>query len=559
MSEDVTSFGMLLVEEGIIDATQLDEVLAEVEETGKALSRVLIEMEILTEDDLLAILADQAGYEFVDLLEYGIDPVAASLVPDNIARRYSLIPIGFDEERLIVAMSDPQNVIARDDVARVTKRELEVVVATQAAVMDALDKMARMETDVEALTGEIAAGDDDSDALEGLTEVVEDAPIVKLANTLIAQAVQDRASDIHIEPQAKDLRIRYRIDGVLHEHMRSPKSVQNSLVSRLKIMSDMDIAERRIPQDGRISMSISGREIDLRAACVPTVWGEKFVMRILDKQAGIVPLEQLGLLEDNAKKLANAYNKPYGAILATGPTGSGKTTTLYSILNVINDDAKNVMTVEDPVEFRLSGLSQIQVNTRAGLTFASALRSLVRCDPDIMMVGEIRDKETATIAIESALTGHLVLSTLHTNDAPSAATRLFEMGVEAFLVGSALDCVLAQRLARRLCEKCKEPYQPTEEALVECGWPLDEEEELPVIYKPAGCKSCSNTGYRGRVALHEIMILSEEIERMVVEHRTSEEMKKIAVMEGMKTLRLDGLAKVRLGITAIDEIMRVVV
>lgn len=557
MSEDVTSFGMLLVEEGIIDATQLDEVLAEVEETGKALSRVLIEMEILTEDDLLAILADQAGYEFVDLLEYGIDPVASSLVPDNIARRYSLIPIGFDEDRLIVAMSDPQNVIARDDVARVTKRELEVVVATQAAVLDALDKMARMETDVEALTGEIA-GDED-EALDGLTEVVEDAPIVKLANTLIAQAVQDRASDIHIEPQAKDLRIRYRIDGVLHEHMRSPKSVQNSLVSRLKIMSDMDIAERRVPQDGRISMSISGREIDLRAACVPTVWGEKFVMRILDKQAGIVPLEQLGLLEENAKKLENAYRKPYGAILATGPTGSGKTTTLYSILNVINDDAKNVMTVEDPVEFRLPGLSQIQVNPRAGLTFAAALRSLVRCDPDIMMVGEIRDKETATIAIESALTGHLVLSTLHTNDAPSAATRLFEMGVEAFLVGSALDCVLAQRLARRLCEKCKEPYQPTEEALVECGWPLDEEEELPVIHKAVGCKSCSNTGYRGRVALHEIMILSEEIERMVVEKRTSEEMKKIAVMEGMKSLRLDGLAKVRLGITAIDEIMRVVV
>lgn len=546
---------MLLVEEGIIDASQLDEVLAEVEETGKALSRVLIEMEILTEDDLLAILADQAGYEFVDLLEYGIDPVAASLVPDNIARRYSLIPIGFDEDRLIVAMSDPQNVIARDDVARVTKRELEVVVATQAAVVDALDKMARMETDVEALTGEIAG--EEEEALDGLTEVVEDAPIVKLANTLIAQAVQDRASDIHIEPQAKDLRIRYRIDGVLHEHMRSPKSVQNSLVSRLKIMSDMDIAERRLPQDGRISMSISGREIDLRAACVPTVWGEKFVMRILDKQAGIVPLEQLGLLEENAKKLENAYRKPYGAILATGPTGSGKTTTLYSILNVINDDSKNVMTVEDPVEFRLPGLSQVQVNPRAGLTFASALRSLVRCDPDILMVGEVRDKETATIAIESALTGHLVLTTLHTNDAPSAATRLFEMGVEAFLVGSALDCVLAQRLARRLCEKCREPYQPTEEALVECGWPLDEEEELPVIYKAIGCKGCANTGYRGRVALHEIMTLSEEIERMIVERRTSEEMKKVAVMEGMKTLRLDGLAKVRLGITAIDEVMRV--
>lgn len=557
MSDDVTSFGMLLVEEGIIDATQLDEVLAEVEETGKALSRVLIEMEILTEDDLLAILADQAGYEFVDLAEYSIDALAAALVPDNIARRYSLIPIGFDEERLIVAMSDPQNVIARDDVARVTKRDLEVVVATQAAVIDALDQMARMETDVEALTGEIA-GDDD-EALDGLTEVVEDAPIVKLANTLIAQAVQDRASDIHIEPQAKDLRIRYRIDGVLHEHMRSPKSVQNSLVSRLKIMSDMDIAERRVPQDGRISMSISGREIDLRAACVPTVWGEKFVMRILDKQAGIVPLEQLGLLEENAQRLRDSYTKPYGAILATGPTGSGKTTTLYSILNVINDEAKNVMTVEDPVEFRLPGLSQIQVNPRAGLTFAAALRSLVRCDPDIMMVGEIRDMETATIAIESALTGHLVLSTLHTNDAPSAATRLFEMGVETFLVGSALDCVLAQRLARRLCEKCKEPYQPTEEALVECSWPLDEEEDLPVLHRAVGCKSCSNTGYRGRVAIHEIMLMSEEIERMIVERRTSEELKKVAVMEGMKTLRLDGLAKVRIGITSMDEIMRVVV
>lgn len=557
MADDVTSFGMLLVEEGIIDAQQLDEVLAEQEETGKALSRILIEKGFLTEDDLLAILADQAGYEFVDLTEYAIDPTASGLVPDQIARRYLLIPIGFDEDRLVVAMSDPQNVIARDDVGRVTGRELDVVVAAQAAIIDALDRVARMETDVEALTGEIR-GDEDEE-LAGLTEVVEDAPVVRLANMLIAQAVTDRASDIHIEPQAKNVRIRYRIDGVLHEHMVSPKSVQNSLISRLKIMSEMDISERRIPQDGRITMSVSGREIDLRAACVPTVWGEKFVMRILDKQAGIVPLEQLGLLEENAIRLAETYTKPYGALLATGPTGSGKTTTLYSILNVISDISKNVMTVEDPVEFRMAGISQIQVNPRAGLTFATALRSLVRCDPDIMMIGEIRDKETATIATESALTGHMVLSTLHTNDAPSAATRLGEMGVEPFLVSSALDAVLAQRLARRVCEKCQEPFEPTEEALVEIGWPLEEETELPQLVKAVGCGHCSKTGYRGRIAIHEVMTVSEEIERMIVERRTSEEMKKVAEMEGMKSLRIDGLAKVRLGLTTIDEIMRVVV
>ncbi len=553
--EDVTSFGMLLVEEGIIDENQLDEVLAEYDETGKPIGRILIEKGILTEEDLLAVLADQAGFEFVDLTEHPIDPSAAALIPDSICRRYGLIGIGFSGDKLQVAMSDPQNVIAKDDVKSVTGRDIEVVVAAPGAILEALDKLSRLDTDIEALAGE----QEEEQDLAKLKEISEDAPAVRFVNMLISQAVQDRASDIHVEPQNKEVVIRYRIDGVLKEHMRSGKSIHPALISRLKIMAEMNIAEHRIPQDGRISMKIMGREIDMRASCIPTVWGEKFVMRILDKQAGIVALDKLGLLEENAEKLKSAYTKPYGAIFCSGPTGSGKTTTLYSILKVIATPDKNTVTVEDPVEYKIPGLNQVQVNPKAGLTFASALRGIVRADPDIIMVGEIRDLETAHIAIESALTGHLVLSSIHTNTAPSTPARLVEMGVEPYLVGSALDCVVSQRLARRLCERCREPYQPTEETLVNVGWPLEEETELPVLYKAVGCGHCSKTGYRGRIALHEIMMVTEEIERMIVERRTSEEIKKVAVMEGMKELRLDGLAKVRLGITTLDEVMRVVI
>ena len=553
--EDVTSFGMLLVEEGIIDESQLDEVLAEYEETGKPIGRILIEKGFLTEEDLLAVLADQAGFEFVDLSEHPVDPSAAALIPDSICRRYGLIAIGFNGDKLVVAMSDPQNVIARDDVKSISGRDIEIVVAAPGAILEALDRISRLDTDIEAFAGEQEVEED----LSKLKEISEDAPAVRFVNMVISQAVQDRASDIHVEPQNRDVVIRYRIDGVLKEHMRSGKSIHPAIISRLKIMADMDIAEHRIPQDGRISMKIMGREIDMRCSCVPTVWGEKFVMRILDKQAGIVSLDKLGLLEENARKLQAAYTKPYGAIFCSGPTGSGKTTTLYSILKVIASPDKNTVTVEDPVEYKIPGLNQVQVNAKAGLTFANALRGIVRADPDIIMVGEIRDLETAHIAVESALTGHLVLSSIHTNDAPSTPARLVEMGVEPYLVGSALDCVVSQRLARRLCERCKEPYQPTEEMLVNIGWPLEEERELPVLYKAVGCGHCSKTGYRGRIALHEIMLVTEEIERMVVERRTSEEIKKVAVMEGMKPLRLDGLAKVRMGITTLDEVMRVVV
>jgi type IV pilus assembly protein PilB len=389
-------------------------------------------------------------------------------------------------------------------------------------------------------------------------EVTEDAPIVKLVNLLITQAVQDRASDIHIEPGEHDLRVRYRIDGVLHEVMRPPRNIQSGIVSRLKIMADINIAERRVPQDGRISATIGTRNIDLRVATLPTVFGEKVVMRILDKSTALLRLDDLGFLPANRDRFEQSYRKPYGTILVTGPTGSGKSTTLYATLNIVNDESKNVITVEDPVEYRLAGINQVQVNIKAGLTFAAALRSILRSDPDVVLVGEIRDRETATIAVEAALTGHLVLSTLHTNDAASTPTRLVEMGVEPFLVASALDCIVAQRLARRLCPKCRQGYQPSAAELAAAGWGEEDLADLPEIFRPVGCQACGKTGYHGRFALHEVLVVSEEIERLIVERGHSEDIKKVAIAQGMLTLRQAGLTQVLAGLTSVEEILRVV-
>jgi len=375
---------------------------------------------------------------------------------------------------------------------------------------------------------------------------------------LIMQGIQDRASDIHLEPAERELKVRYRIDGVLHEVMKSPKSIQSAVISRLKIMADMDIAERRIPQDGRLSVQVHGKKIDLRVATLPTVWGEKVVMRVLDNSTATLDLADLGFRQGNYDRWSESFIKPYGMLLVTGPTGSGKSTTLYSTLNILNRPDVNIITVEDPVEYRLAGVNQVQVNTKAGLTFASALRSILRSDPDIVLIGEIRDHETAQIAIEAALTGHLVLSTLHTNDAPSAVTRLTEMGIEPFLVGSAMECVLAQRLARRLCSKCKEPYTPTADALREARFPWSDGDPLPTLYQAKGCSQCSNTGYRGRLALHEVMAVSEGVERLAVERASSTSIAELAAGEGMESLRLDGLAKVLDGTTSLAEIFRVV-
>ena len=397
---------------------------------------------------------------------------------------------------------------------------------------------------------------DDSD-LESLSDVTSDAPIVKLVNYIIQKAVAEGASDIHIEPQEKDLRVRFRVDGVLHEVMTSPKTVQASIISRFKIMADMDIAESRKPQDGHSAVTIGGHAMDFRVSTLPTVYGERVVLRILRKDSILLQLSDLGFLPSSLERFEASFKKPYGAILVTGPTGSGKSTSLYAAVNVLNDPSKHIITAEDPVEYRLPGVNQCQTNTRAGLTFARALRSFLRCSPDVILVGEIRDQETANIAIESALTGHLVLSTLHTNDAPGAVTRLIEMGVEPFLVSSAVDCILAQRLARRLCKDCKVEYRPKKQVLIDVGYPEDNLPEM--VYKAVGCKKCGQTGYKGRMGVHEVLMMSEEIGRLTVEEATSEEIAKVAIAEGMLTLREDGLEKVRTGDTSIEEIVRVIV
>ncbi|HSH23216.1 MAG TPA: ATPase, T2SS/T4P/T4SS family [Acidimicrobiales bacterium] len=558
MSEG-NQLGALLVQAKLLSQEQLDAALAEQAQTQRSLGRILIDSRLVTEGDLVAMLARQIGLEYVDLAEVSVDPTAAGLISASLARRYQALPIGWDDQRLVLAMADPSNVFAVDDIRTVTKREIKVVVGTRAGILEAIDKFNRMDGEAESISAQAASEQQAEDDLSNVREVVEDAPIVKLVNMLITQAVADRASDIHIEPGERDLRVRYRIDGVLHEVMRPPKSIQSGIISRLKIMADLNIAERRVPQDGRVNVNLGGRAVDLRVATLPTVYGEKIVMRILDKSTALLKLGDLGFLPSSMERFAQSYRKPYGTILVTGPTGSGKSTTLYATLNILNEDSKNIITVEDPVEYRLAGINQVQTNNKAGLTFAAALRSILRSDPDIVLVGEIRDRETATIAIEAALTGHLVLSTLHTNDAATTPTRLIEMGVEPYLVASALDCIVAQRLARRLCERCREPYRTSLGDLQQAGWEVEsDDDQTPELFRPVGCQHCGRTGYRGRFAIHEVLTVTEDIERLIVDREHSEDIKKMAVAQGMVTLRQAGLTHVRQGTTSIEEILRVV-
>ena len=553
----------LLLAKGLISEEQLEEARYQAAERGRSVGRVMIELGFVNEGALVAILADQIGLDFLDLTDAPIDASAVMLLPESTARKHSCIPVGFDDqERLILAMADPANVVAVDDVRAVTKRDVKPVVATKADVAAAIGRHYRIDRTAETLAEEAAAqkAEEDKDLATVVASAgAEDAPIIKLVNLLITQAVNDRASDIHIEPDEHSLRVRFRVDGVLHEVMSPPKSVQSGITSRLKIMAEINIAERRIPQDGRISLHVQGKAYDIRVATLPTVHGEKIVMRLLDKSSVLLKLQDLGFAPDNFLRFEEAFTKPYGMILVTGPTGSGKSTTLYATLNILNRPEVNVITVEDPVEYQLPGVNQVQTNVKAGLTFASALRSILRSDPDIVLIGEIRDRETAQIAIEAALTGHLVLSTLHTNDAPSALTRLVEMGIEPFLVASSLDAVLAQRLARKLCDRCKELYAPTAEELKAARFEFDPGEELPKLFRPAGCTACSHTGYKGRLAIHEVMTVTEDIERLVAEHASAEEIGKVARAQGMTLLRQDGMDKVREGITSIEEILRVVV
>lgn len=545
--------GDILLREHLITEEQLTEALKVQRGSGQPLGKILIEQKIITEEQLAKALAAQKNLPVISLSEYQVDPRAAALISERVARRHMAIPIGYEKGKLVLAMANPLDVHAVDDLRVITGYEIKPVVCTESEIVNAINRYLLLSVEKAA---ESAAAEVEEVAVQKLKKVTEEAPIVKLADQIISEAVTQEASDIHIEPQEKDFKVRYRVDGVLHNVMSIPKKLQPGLLSRLKIMSELDITEHRLPQDGRCGLNVREKEVDLRVATLPGIYGENITIRILDKSQAIFKLEELGFGADMLEKFKLVYSKPYGAILVTGPTGSGKSTTLYATLNILNSPEKKIITVEDPVEYRLPGIVQVQANPKIGLTFANGLRSIVRCDPDIIMIGEIRDLETAQIAVESALTGHLVLSTLHTNDASSALTRLIEMGVEPFLVSSAIDCVLAQRLARRLCSECKEAYKPSDEILRE-NFP-DCKGDL-VIYRAKGCRKCLNTGYKGRIGIYELMLVSDEVGRICVEKRSSEEIKKVAIQEGMRTLRENGLEKVKEGKTSIEEVLRVVV
>ena len=558
-------FGEVFVEMGLLTQEQIDQLLSEQHTSHLRIGDIALARGWVSKNDLMEALSRRLGIKYLDLGSIKIDPVASDLISEKDARRYSAIPVSFvDEHTLLVAMADPSNIVAIDDLRILTGFDIEPAISSSEDIVAMLGKMRRADEQISEQLGGRGHDSEDEPSLDELRDIreqVDAAPVVKLVNGVLARAADEGASDVHFEPQAKELLIRFRHDGVLHEIMTIPKRLQAGVVSRLKIMADLDIAERRVPQDGRIGLTVGGRPIDMRVASLPTVYGEKIVIRLLDRSNVMLRLEELGFSDAALARYKRSFMKPYGAVMVTGPTGSGKSTTLYGTLNILNTPEKNIITVEDPVEYRLAGINQVQINPKAGLTFASGLRSILRCDPDIIMVGEIRDRETALIAIESALTGHLVLSTLHTNNAPGALSRLTEMGVEPFLTASAVDCVIAQRLVRRLCEHCREEYKPTQEMLERLEFPEEAVKNWKgiTLYRATGCSRCNTTGYKGRLGIYEIMPVSEAIERLIVERKSADEIGRVAHAEGMGTLREDGLERVLQGLTSIEEISRVIV
>jgi type IV pilus assembly protein PilB len=497
-------------------------------------------------------VAERHGLDHLDLTVYAVDMSAANLITNAAARRYDAVPVAFVGERhLLVAMADPANVLALDDIALMTGYEVRAVVASREDIIGLVSRLTRLD-DVVASTA-IEAEEDAAEIVD-LRESADEAPVIKLVNQIIAQAAERGASDVHMSPDGTQMRVRFRIDGVLQDTTTVPRRMVNGVISRVKIMSELDIAEKRLPQDGRVGLTIDGRHIDLRVVTLPSVHGEGAVMRILDKAAVVMELDKLGFLEPERVRFQRAFHQAYGAVLVTGPTGSGKSTSLYAALGELNKPEKNIITIEDPVEYELSGITQIQVNTRAGLTFANGLRSIMRADPDVIMVGEIRDREAAQIAVEAALTGHLVLSTLHTNDAPTAITRLIEMGIEPFLVASAIDCVVGQRLARTLCAHCKARTILSAEVLRDSGFPARMDIEA---YDPVGCSRCGNSGYKGRIGLYEVMTVTDEMRKLIIDRASADDIAASAMRSGMRRLREDGLEKVRMGRTSISEVARV--
>ncbi len=547
----------VIVDMGLASRAQVDEAIESSRGLGTTPERVLLEAGALTHDGLARALAERYGLDHLDLGVFSVDMRAANLVTTAAAKRYQAVPVAFAGERtLLVAMSDPSNVLAVDDIAIMTGYEVRVAVAPPEDIGGLISRLDRFEDVVADQSGLLAEMDAQTPAeVVDLHETAEDAPVIKLVNQIVAQAVERGASDVHLAPDGRELRVRFRVDGVLQEITTIPRRMAPGVISRVKIMAELNIAERRLPQDGRVGLAVDGRHIDLRVVTLPSVHGEAIVLRVLDKESAVVELDKLGMAEAERERFEAAFGETHGAVLVTGPTGSGKSTTLYAALQRLNTPEKNIITVEDPVEYEVAGLTQVQVSPKVGLTFAAGLRSMVRADPDIIMIGEIRDRETAQIAVESALTGHLVLSTLHTNDAPSAITRLIEMGIEPFLVASALDCVVAQRLARMLCSRCKRRAIVPAQLLRDNGYKAVVDLET---YEPAGCRRCGGSGYRGRVGLYEVMRISSEIQNMALERRPSEEIRDMAVRQGMRRLRDDGLEKVRQGRTSMTEVARVI-
>jgi type IV pilus assembly protein PilB len=544
--------GDVIVQLGFAEREVVEAVVEAGRQNGAPLGQALIEAGIVDSNQLAQALAERNGLDFVDLNHFEVDKGATSLIDAGKAHRYQTVPIAFlGEGTLLVATADPANVLALDDITMATGYEVRRAVASPEDIDALIAQVSRLSDAVEEIDDEPAQST--AEIIE-LRDQADDAPVVKLVHSIIADAVRRGASDIHFEPRASDMRVRFRVDGVVFDSTTVPRTLVPGLVSRVKIMADLDIADKRLPQDGRIGLTVDGHYVDLRVATLPVVRGEAVIMRILDKAKAVVDLDHLGMHEQVREGFDRAIRATHGAILVTGPTGSGKTTTLYAGLSKVNTPEKSIITVEDPVEYELSGVKQVQVNHRTGLTFSAGLRSMVRSDPDIIMVGEVRDRETAQIAIESALTGHLVLTTLHTNDAPLAAARLIEMGIEPYLVASGIECVVAQRLVRRLCD-CKVPVKLSKATLASNGFDVPRGLQA---FEPGGCVRCANSGFRGRTGVYELMVISDSLRRMILEKASADELREQAQREGMRTLREDGLEKIEQGVTSVSEVLRVV-
>jgi type IV pilus assembly protein PilB len=542
--------GEVVVDLGFADRSAVEQAVAAARSQRKPTGQVLVEQGVLRQDQLARVVAERFGLEYIDLSSYEPDMGAVNLMSAEAIKRYQAVPVRFmDDGALLLAMADPTNILSIDDIAMITNRRVRVAAASAEDVALLAGRLGRLEGSIEDIVeGEEEGAGDLSTSLS--EEADQDAPVIKLVHSIIAQAVQQGASDIHVNPEEGDTRVLFRVDGVLYPAATVRRRMAAGMVSRIKIMADLDISERRVPQDGRLALNVEGRRIDIRVVTLPLVYGEGAVLRILDKGAVVQDLESLGLQPSEQERFAQAIARPHGAVLVTGPTGSGKSTTLYAALAVLNDGARSILTIEDPVESRIAGVKQMQIAPKAGVTFDVGLRSMLRADPDVIMVGEIRDRETAHIAVEAALTGHMVLSTLHTRDAPSALGRLVDMGIEPFLISSAVDCVVAQRLVRKLCPHCKRPASLPDSVLVELGLAGTQP------YEAVGCSRCSSSGYRGRVGIYEVMVVSEEIRTLILQHGSVDDIAATAASQGMRRLHDDGLEKVRAGLTSVAEVER---